>query len=190
MSEPMTALGGAVYDGVVTVREAPATGMVLLRADLSDSAVQEAVRAVIGLSVPGQRGTAFAGSTGLLWLSPDEMIILGSHAESRARVAALDDALGSAHALVCDVSDARAVFTLEGRGLREILAKLAPVDMAPDRFAPGEVRRTRLAQVAAAFWLRDEASAQVICFRSVAQYVFDLLSDAADPANELRHFPR
>ena len=67
---------------------------------------------------------------------------------------------------------------LEDR-VRGVLAKLTPANLHPDALATGEVRRTRLAQVPAAVWLRDEDTAELICFRSVARYVFDLLSNAA-----------
>ena len=69
-----------------------------------------------------------------------------------------------------------------------MIAKLAPVDMARDAFAPGELRRTRFAQVAAAFWMADESTAQVFCFRSVGQYMFDLLKIAAAPGSKPGYF--
>ncbi|MEO9629184.1 MAG: sarcosine oxidase subunit gamma, partial [Sulfitobacter sp.] len=49
-------------------------------------------------------------------------------------------------------------------------------------------RRTRMGQVPAAFWLREDGVFEVICFRSVAQYMFDLLSVAAQPGSEVGHF--
>ena len=60
-----------------------------------------------------------------------------------------------------------------------MIAKLAPVDLHPDQFAAGDFRRTRLGQVAAAFWMRDDDTLQIICFRSVAGYTFDLLAASA-----------
>ena len=95
----------------------------------------------------------------------------------------MDKLLYSYHALVTDVSDARAMFELRGGGLRDVLAKLTPADMSAAALPPGELRRSRLAQVPAAFWLRSETAAQVICFRSVARYVFDLLKTAAQPGS-------
>ena len=84
-----------------------------------------------------------------------------------------------------NVSDARAVFRIKGPNTREVLAKLAPVDLSPQAFGPGMIRRTRLAQVPAAFWMEDTDTAQLVCFRSVAQYVFDLLKTAAQPGSEV-----
>jgi len=83
------------------------------------------------------------------------------------------------------VSDARASFRLEGQHAREVLAKLCPVDLALDAFVEGMFRRTRMAQVPAAFWLCEDEAFQIVCFRSQARYVFDLLCVAAQPGSEV-----
>ena len=79
----------------------------------------------------------------------------------------------------------RAVFQLGGAGAREVIAKLCPVDMAPGQFEPGMFRRTRMAQVPAAFAMIDAETIEIICFRSVAEYVFDLLCVAAAPGSQV-----
>lgn len=66
-----------------------------------------------------------------------------------------------------------------GTDVRETLAKLSPADLHPDSLLPGRLRRTRLAQVPAAFWLDEAGVAHVIAFRSVSEYVFGLLKTAA-----------
>ena len=86
------------------------------------------------------------------------------------------------HHLAVDVSDARAVFRVEGEKAHQVLAKLSPVDF--DMLAPGELRRTRTAQVAAALWHQDQGFT-LVCFRSVASYVMGLLSHSAQPGSEL-----
>jgi sarcosine oxidase subunit gamma len=45
-----------------------------------------------------------------------------------------------------------------------------------------------MAQVAAAFWMVDAQTIQVVCFRSNAQYMFDLLKVAAQPGSEVGFF--
>ena len=96
--------------------------------------------------------------------------------------AALAQALAGHFATVADVSDARAVFTVSGPLWRDALAKLCPVDFAT--LDEGALRRTRAAQVAAAILVTAPDEARVICFRSVGQYMFDLLSGAARPGSE------
>jgi sarcosine oxidase subunit gamma len=97
--------------------------------------------------------------------------------------------LGTTHALAVNVSDARAMFRVSGgAAAREVLAKLCPVDMSPGVFKSGMFRRTRMAQVATAFWMDDNEDIYIICFRSVAQYVFDLLKTAAQPGSKVDVF--
>jgi sarcosine oxidase subunit gamma len=68
------------------------------------------------------------------------------------------------------------------------MAKLCPVDLAPGSFGPGQIRRTRLAQVPAALWMDSDDSFRIVCFRSVAQYVFDVLRTAANSQSAVGAF--
>jgi sarcosine oxidase subunit gamma len=63
-----------------------------------------------------------------------------------------------------------------------VLKKIAPADI--DALAEGELRRSRAAQVAAAFW-KDGQGYTLVCFRSVAGYMMGLLSHSAQPGSEL-----
>ena len=185
MSEPVLALGGASYDGLVRVEEIGPQGMITIRGDITSGNLQKPVTSVTGSAFPGQREACLNGDKGILWMSPDEVMVLVPYAEAQALTADLAAALSVDHSLVANVSDARACFRLTGEDVREVIAKLAPVDMSRDAFGPGQVRRTRFAQVAAAFWMVDEQTAQIVCFRSVAQYMFDLLSVAAAPGSKV-----
>lgn len=173
---------GAVFDGSVRVAKAEPRGMVTLRGDLGSAPLARALKAAVGVEVPGQRRMAMAAGRGALWMSPDEVLLVMPHGQAGAAVAGLSAALAAEHHLAADVSDARAVFRLTGdlAVVREVLARLTPADMSPEAFGPGEVRRTKLGQVAAAFWIEDDG-VTVVCFRSVAAYVFDLLAGAAAP---------
>lgn len=188
MSEAVTALGGATSQGIVTVTESALQGMITLRGDLGSTALQSAVSDVVGHQVPTPRGVLGTPGAGVVWMSPDEVLVLCPYAEAATKALALSQALAGTHALVANVSDARAVFEIRGAGVRDIMAKIAPVDMSPAAFPVGMVRRTRLAQVAAAFWLEDDHSLRVICFRSVAQYVFDLLRTVSADGSEVDYF--
>jgi sarcosine oxidase, subunit gamma len=181
MSEARSALPGAAFTGIVRVEEAGLRGMVTLRADLGAAKVRKAVKDATGTDIPATRKAALAGGRGALWMSPDELLLLMPHAEAPAVAARLGKALSGVHHLAAEVSDARAVFRLTGDldAAREVLAKLTPADVSPAAFAAGEVRRTKLGQVAAAFWIED-GGITVVSFRSVARYVFDLLANAAE----------
>ena len=179
MSNAVSALDGQVAPGEVTVRELGLRGMVTLRGDLSSRKLQNVCKRLTGVAFPNQGGVASEGDKGLAWMSPDEVLVMVPHAEAAEAVAAIEKALKGEHFLAVNVSDARAVFSVQGAFSREVIAKLAPADLHPDRFKEGMMRRTRLGQVAAAFWMVDEETFHVICFRSVAEYTFKLLAASA-----------
>lgn len=176
----VSALAERRSDGAVSVSDAGLRGMITLRGDLSSGALKKAVSKTLGLNVPAQRAMTTQGAFAVAWMSPDELLILTPHAEAAEITSSLARALSAQHALVLNVSDARAILRIEGPGVREVIAKLAPVDMSAAAFQPGQIRRTRLAQIAAAFWIHNATTIELICFRSVAQYAFDLLEQAAE----------
>lgn len=189
MSDPVTALGNPAYsDGIAEIREIGPLGMVTLRGDLADRTLRKAASDAAGVAFPDQLACITADHSGIAWMSPDEVLVMCAYADVSEKVGKMTDALASKHALVANVSDARAVFEVSGPYAREVIAKLAPVDMAPEAFTPGMFRRTRFAQVPAAFWMRDDHTFRIVCFRSVGQYMFDLLSIAAQPGSEVDHF--
>lgn len=188
MSDVASALGGARFEGFATVEEFGPVGMITLRGALDAPAVQAAVRAAVGVDVPAPRRIEMAGDKGAGWMSPDELLLTLPYGEVPGVLASLVQALAGEHALVVDVSDARAVFRIRGPQAREVLMKLCPVDLAPASFGPGELRRTRAAQVAAAFWISGAEEFTLVSFRSVAGYVFGLLANAAAPGGEIGVF--
>ncbi|MEH6521259.1 sarcosine oxidase subunit gamma [Sulfitobacter sp.] len=186
MSDPVSALNNANFDsGIATVTELGAVGMITLRGDLSAKSLQKAVVAVAGVSMPDQRTCVTQDAGGMAWMSSDELLIMCDYTDAASKLTELQGKLAKEHALAVNVSDARAVFEVRGPNAREVMAKLAPVDLAPAQFTPGMFRRTRIAQVAAAFWMPQEGVFHVVCFRSVAQYVFDVLSGAAQSGSEV-----
>ncbi|SDK79885.1 sarcosine oxidase subunit gamma [Aliiruegeria lutimaris] len=180
MSDAVTAPKGASSVGpVAQVEERGLQGMVTLRADLSEPALAGAVKAATGCALPETRQILYNGDRAVAWMSPDELLLLVPYVDTVDVVAALEAALAGVHHLAVDVSDARASFAISGPGAREVLARLCPVDLSPVAFGPGEIRRTRLAQVPAAFWTDEAGRFTLVCFRSVARYAFDALVGAA-----------
>ncbi|WP_128515923.1 sarcosine oxidase subunit gamma [Tabrizicola thermarum] len=181
MSEPVSALNGASFQGFATIREIGPLGMITLRAKGLKS-LDKAIKAVTGTKVPAQRRIEIKGEHACGWMSPDEYLLLLPYAEVGAALTKIAKALAGEHHLAVDVSDARAVFRIEGDRADQVLRKLMPVDF--DRLEPGELRRSRAAQVAAAIWKQDQGFT-LVCFRSVAAYVMGLLTHSAQPGSEL-----
>lgn len=181
MSEAVTALAGQSFEGRVRVADAGLLGMITLRVDISDAAVTSGLHAA-GFEMPGQGGVQGGLLGGALWMSPDEALLLCDYNAVEDTLERIKAQLDGKHFLAVDVSDARVAVKVTGEAaaVREVLAKLTPTDMRANAFRVGTVRRTRLAQVPAAIWFEDEGTAIVVAFRSVADYVFRLISDAAD----------
>lgn len=182
MSDAASALQGETHKGFVTVAEAGLRGMLTLRGDLASKPVATALRA-IGIILPPPRRIVMSGTKGAAWMSPDELLLFVPYPEAQATVAALSAALAGEHALVVDVSDARATFTITGDKADQVIRKLSPADI--DRMAEGEVRRTRIAQVAGAFWRSAPDTITLVTFRSVAGYVMGLLEISSRPGSEI-----
>ncbi|MGG7566285.1 sarcosine oxidase subunit gamma [Rhodovulum sp. DZ06] len=159
-------------------------GMISLRADLAKPSVANALEGLFGLPVPGVRRIETGEGGAAAWMSPDELLLLlpegEDPAEAAAQAAALEKRLGRLHSLMLDLSSARVQFALSGPGAREVLAKGAPVDLRPAAFGPGAFRRTRLGQVAAAFWCAGDGFG-LVCHRSVSDYTAAWLRNAAAP---------
>lgn len=186
MSNIVSALQGESYSGYVQVQEMGLQGMLTIRADLSMAKTAKAVKSAVGVEMPKPRKVNMVDGMGAAWMSPDELLLMMPYDVAEETADKLRKSLGKTHSLVVNVSDARVVFTLKGKAVREVLAKLSPADLAA--LPKGEIRRSRLAQVPAAFWVSGRDEISLIAFRSVAQYVFDLLKTAAKPGGEVGAF--
>ena len=181
MSEAISALAGARASGMVDLADAGAVGMITLRGDLDT--LGAALTSVLGLELPGVRQATASDAAQALWMSPDELLVVLGYAEAPAVAERLAVALGDNFASVAVVSDARALIRITGAQARDVLAKLMPVDFTD--FPVGSVRRSRAAQVAAALWRVSDTEWSLVCFRSVAGYVWEALATVAQPGGEV-----
>jgi len=185
MSDPLAGMapGASEFRGLVRIEEAGPQAMITLRGDLSLPALARALEQVAGLPVPGRRAVVSDGPRTLAWMSPDEMLLILPVNQRDKALATLGRAAEGAFLTFAEMSDARAAFLLRGVAWREVLAKLCPVDLHPETFGAGQIRRTRAAQASVAFWISGEDEATLVCFRSVASYVSGLLANAARPGS-------
>jgi len=167
-------------DALATIARVTDLGMITIRAGLDRAG--DALAEAAGLPIPGTTGITTDGSRALGWMSPDELLLILPVAELPQAMADLTQALMGEHGLVVDVSDARAVFDVTGPHAGDVIAKLAPVDAAA--LPQDHLRRTRLAQTAAALW-RIPGGFRVIGFRSTADYLGLILANAAHPGTQL-----
>ncbi|MFN3525182.1 MAG: sarcosine oxidase subunit gamma [Paracoccus sp. (in: a-proteobacteria)] len=167
-------------DALASITRPQGLGMITIRADLARAG--DAVAEAAGLALPDRTAATSDGSRTLGWMSPDELLLILPATELPEALGALEQALTAEHALIVNVSDARAVFDVTGPHAADVIAKLAPVDAAA--LPQGQLRRTRMAQTAAAIW-RIDGGFRVIGFRSTADYLGLILENAALPGTTL-----
>ena len=173
------------YSGYVKVSEKMAPGMLTVRGDFSSSKFKTSFTNAVGTKLPKEREVILSKNS-IAWMSPDELLILCNDDDVTSLTQNLQMELKNQHHMLVNVSDARALFEVSGFGIREVIAKLAPVNTASLEI--GEIRRTRFSQIAAAFWLTSETSLFIICFSSVADYMFNLLKTSSMPNSKVGDF--
>ena len=190
MSDPVSTLNQATahIGQSIRIEDLGSVGQVTLRGDLSSRALKKAVKAGVGVDVPGRLQAAFGGGKGAVWMSPDELLLVTGYAEAGALAASLGAALTGEHNLAVNVSDARAVIRLSGTGVAEILAKGAPVDVSNTAFPVGSTRRSHIGGVAVGFWRKTADEWEIVCFRSFAQFLFDWLVESSKEGSEVGAF--
>ncbi len=171
------------------VREMTDRGMIDLRGLASDRKFMTAVKGVLGTDLPKAPRSAVAwGDIKVLWLSPDQWLVLCPRARAVALAAELTAALAGIHSQVTNVSDMRTVLRLEGANLRTTLAKGTSTDLHAAEVKPGFVKRLKFAEVGALINIVEDQIFELYVFRSQADYVWDFLIAIGGSAAELHLF--
>lgn len=155
-------------------------GMVTLKANFSDPSIATAIKLLTGIkNLPKPGKVSVGDKANLAWMSRDEYAVLLSPSYAEDFVEKATSKLKNNHFLCVNMSDSRQCFNLKGSSWREVLAKGSPADVSPDIFKIGDFRRTRIANVAVAFWLLTEDEVSVICMRSVGNFFCEWLKNAS-----------
>ncbi|MFJ3509352.1 sarcosine oxidase subunit gamma [Streptomyces luteogriseus] len=166
----------------VTLRELPFLTMVALRVDPA-SGTAGRIETALGAPLPRRCGdTAASGGRTVLWLGPDEWLVLAPSEET----AALRDALGPDPGSVVDVSANRTTLELSGPSARRVLEKGCPLDLHHRVFGPGRAVSTTVGPVAVLLWQVDDAPTYRLLPRSsfadyLARWLVDAMSEFAGP---------
>jgi sarcosine oxidase subunit gamma len=131
-----------------SLRELPPPVLLNLRGEASSAEFSSAVSGVLGAAAPDASNTvATSGNIDVLWLGPDEWLIV-AHTEAAADLAErLEAALAGLHHSLVDVSAGRVALELEGAEARAVLAQGMSLDLHPRAFGPGRCAQTGLARV-------------------------------------------
>jgi sarcosine oxidase, subunit gamma len=174
--------GVALIDGL---RELPFLAQLDLRLDPDDAAARDAVESVIG-PLPLEPNTVRGGAdAAVLWLGPDEWLVVGQADGETVLEGQLHDALGdhAGRVAIVDVSANRTTLDLRGPRVRELLEFGCPIDLQPRVFGPGRCAQTLLARANVLIWhVADgpEELWRLFVRPSFAAYVAAWLADAAN----------
>lgn len=118
---------------------------------------------------------------GVLWLGPDEWLVVGLPGTEALIVAELEAALDGEHRSIVDVSANRTVVDLRGAARLDLLASGCGLDLDPrGGWLPGVCAQTLFAKAQVIFQEREDAT-RVFVRPSFADYLVDRLL-AARPA--------
>ncbi len=172
----------------VTVQEVRDRGMIDLRGDTKDKKFMAAAKSVLGIALPTKPRTSAAnGDLVVLWLSLDQWLVTMPIDDKDQLVEDLTKKTASLFALVCDMSDARAIIRLDGDVAREVLMKGTSVDLTHGDVKQGTVRRMTFAEIAAMCHF-VETGPDVIdlyVFRSYADYAWEWIKATAGDASRV-----
>ena len=119
------------------------------------------------------------GERTLLWLGPDEWLLVAPPGEHAALLPALRAALRDSGGVVVDVSAHRTTIDVHGKLAREVLAKGCSLDLHPAVLTPDRCAEVLLARAPAILVPHpDGQGVRLLVRSSFAGYVADWLLDA------------
>ena len=172
----------------VVLTEVAHPGLINIRGDASDPAFIAAVEKAIKLTPPTAPNTVTGkpSQTRIMWLGPDEWLVIAKPGRRERVVAALWKNLkdGKLHAAVSDSSEARTCIRIEGPRAREVLAKGCPIDLHPRAFGPGQSTQCIVAKCGVMLTQTAQAkdttaTYELYVLRSFATYLWTWLEDAS-----------
>ena len=169
-----------VEEAGVMLGESPIRGLLLLRGDGSGAKFRSAVSTALAVEPVVEPLTAVRKrDVTMLWLGPDEWLVVTPDRRLARIERSLRDALDGQHAALTDLSHSRTVLALSGPDARAVLAKGCPLDLHPREFAPGRCAQSRLAKLQVLIHQTDAAPTfEIYVNRSFAPYAWTWLEDA------------
>jgi len=126
---------------------------------------------LLGVPVPAPNRVTTVGKRAVLWLGPDEYLVVAADGDDVSEVTGES---------VVDVSANRTTIELSGPHARDVLEKGMSIDLHPRAFGPGQCAQTLLARAQVILRQVDEKPTYHVLVRgSFAPYLADWLVDAA-----------
>lgn len=166
---------------VATDRDGLGLATVLVRKD-HRIAIGARVRNLFGIDMPNEPTYQAVGDVAFAGTAPGTWLVM-REAGGNAFATSLEADIGDL-ASVSDQSSGYAVLRLTGPKVRDVLAKIVPIDLHARTFPTGRVAATIVSHMGAILWrLEDTAEGSVVfelaVFRSFAASLWHDLSEAA-----------
>lgn len=126
---------------------------------------------------PGPNNTTKWNGRDVLWLGPDEWLVVGELGEEDSVQRELADVMADRHHSVVDVSANRVVFDLTDG--RDLLSGGCGLDLDPSRWRPGMCAQTLFGGAQVIVHQLDERTTRVFVRPSFAGYVLERLRAAS-----------
>ena len=171
----------------VQVLEIADRAQIVVRGQSADPAFLQGVEKALGQSLPIIACTSVGDPTGLyvLWMGPDEWLVVAPEIKRSALLAGLAKALRGLHCAIVDVSESRTVIQLQGQEAKTVLDKGCSIDLHPRSFGPGRVANTLLARCHITLHQTvvdlqtGHPSFDIYVHRSFAEYLWTWIEDAS-----------
>lgn len=160
----------------------PFLAQVGLRLDPADAALRGRVESALGVTLPLAANTVTGDAAGrhILWLGPDEWLVVGPDGSAAAIEAAILGAAAGGFVTATDLSANRIAIELAGAHARELLESGMPLDLHPRAFRAGSCAQTILGRFGViVHQLTDAPSYRIWVRPSFAGSLAAWLTDAA-----------
>ena len=123
-----------------------------------------------GMAAPAPNRVSEQGDARAIWFGREMILLSGPEPVPRL----------ARHAALTDQSDAWAVARLEGRGAADVLARLCPLDLRCQVFAPGHTARSLVQHMQASITRLEADAFQIMVFRAFGRTLVHELTVAME----------
>ncbi len=161
----------------IAIQEVPFLTQLTLRVQ-PGSAAADRIGKALGVALPVQPCTTASGDgVTVLWLGPDEWLVVGEPDAAADLTARIKENLAEDHGAVVDTSAQRTAVRITGTNAVDVLAHGCALDLEPSVFGPGRCVSTLLAKAQVVI-VPEQDGYLVLVRSSFAEYLATWLLDA------------
>jgi heterotetrameric sarcosine oxidase gamma subunit len=153
------------------------------------SLLEQPFQASAPFDLPAGTGTCSGEDPAVLCLRPAEWLLVSETIPAKALLESLESLIDSEQTAALDASDGLAAFRLSGPGAPWLLGKLSCLDFLAGRHHGPHCARTKMGHAAVVVHYHQARAGQyvfdLVFDRSIAKYLWLLLLESADHAEEL-----